>query len=292
MRIVTDFDGVFTDPTSEGEWCFDAFRDSIVQLRLKNLETLGQVNSWLSEVKVRQAGQPYQFGWRSEGRISAFTFEDPFVRNIGLADFLDALVASGDEKAKLILGHLVKKSKLNSFAALSEKVFHELKLKKTPDKEALAWVKEALKNGHEVIIVSNSATEKIEDFLTQNEFDLQNRPQVRGGAKKFSLGSQSHYKVALGQASGFGLIEVDANRPNYEQILLELKPDVVMGDVFSLDLALPVRLKREGKLSLNGGLYYRVRDYTPYSMLSFFSAQKVYVPEVTCLRDWSRLKLA
>ena len=292
MRIVMDFDGVYTDPSAEGLECARNFNEKIVALGLKDLETPQKVESWLGELRVRQARDPFKFGWRSEGRVSAFTFEDPFIRNIGMADYLDHLVKEGDARAKLILSHLVKKEKIQDFGSLSEWSFHQLKIKKEADPAALRWVREALKNGHEVIIVSNSATEKIEDFLTQNEFGVE-RPKVRGGARKFGLGTQKNAvkKIAIAQSPVHGAVEVHTDRPLYEAALMELQPDAVVGDVFSLDLALPVRLKREKKLALKGGIYYRLRDYTPSTLVDYFSKRQNQVPEVTTLRDWSQLKL-
>ena len=122
MRIVMDFDGVYTDPSDEGEACSRHFRDKILSLGLKEmgLDQLHQVEGWLGELRVRQATQPFLYGWRSEGKVSAFTFEDPFIRNIGLADYLDALAISGDKKASQVLATLKKKEKITSYGELSE----------------------------------------------------------------------------------------------------------------------------------------------------------------------------
>ena len=90
---------------------------------------------------------------------------------------------------------------------------------------------------------------------------------------------------------GAGEVTVDTDRPYYESALLELQPDAVIGDVFCLDLALPIRLKRQKKLSFTGGIHYRCRDYTPSSMLEFFGSKDSRVPEVCLLRDWDQLGL-
>jgi FMN phosphatase YigB (HAD superfamily) len=285
MRIVMDFDGVYTDPTEEGEACSKSFQDKILSFNLKEvgLDTIEKVDSWMGELRARQATKPYSFGWRSEGRISAFTFEDPFIRNIGLADFLDHLAGEGDAKALAILKALKAKDKIDSFGALSEWSFHQLKLKKRADLGAKKWVEDAIQKGHEVIIVSNSATEKIEEFLDQNHFSIEARPKVRGGAKKFGLGKNPKPLMLAKD------IMADTDRPIYEQALMDLKPDAVIGDVFSLDLTLPIRLKREGKLPLKWGIFYRHRDYTPSSMVELVSGRDSMVREVTLVREWSEI---
>jgi len=289
MRIVMDFDGVFTDPSDEGDACSKYFRDSILDLGLKefDLGTEAQVDSWLGELRARQASQPYHFGWRSEGHVSAFTFEDPFIRNIGLADFLDHLVKQGDPRAKNILSRLKKDLNTESFGDLSTRSFHQLTLKKRPDPAAKAWVSAALDKKHELFIVSNSATDKIEAFLNQNDFPSDKRPKVLGGAMKFGLGEKANY-IPLADGPN-GKIQVDSSRPTYEKYLLDIKPDAVIGDVFSLDLSLPIRLKREGKLEFKWGLFYKQRDYTPSSMIELVSSRESKVKEVTLVRDWPRL---
>ena len=289
MRIVMDFDGVYTDPSHEGEACSRSFRDKILSLKLRelDLETIEKVESWLGELRARQASKPFQFGWRSEGRVSAFAFEDPFIRNIGLADYLDYQVSQGDPRAKKVLAALKKTEKINSFGELSEWSFLQLSIKKSADPGAKAWVLKALEKGHEVFIVSNSATQKIEDFLNQNDYPEGKRPQVRGGARKFGLGKKPR-PFLLSQSSA-PAIEVDTDRPDYEKILLEIKPDAVIGDVFCLDLSLPIRLKREGKLNFSWGIFYRHRDYTPSQMVEFVSGRGTQVPEVTLIREWSQV---
>ena len=42
---------------------------------------------------------------------------------------------------------------------------------------------------------------------------------------------------------------IETARPHYENVLREERPDAVVGDVFSLDLALPLALKREDPAS-------------------------------------------
>ena len=289
MRIVMDFDGVFTDPSQEGDACSRQFRNKIVSLALKELalDSEEKVDSWLGELRARQASCPFEYGWRSEGRISAFTFEDPFIRNIGLADFMDGLVADGDVRAKKVLGELKAREKIPSYGQLSEWAFHQLHLKKAADPAAKAWVMEAIDRGHEVFIVSNSATDKIQEFLDQAGFPAEKRPTVRGGARKFGLGNRPQ-TIDVGQ-HGDLTVQVDTDRPFYESALLELNPDAVIGDVFCLDLSLPIRLKRQKKLEFKWGIFYRHRDYTPTSMVELVTGRATKVPEVKLVRDWSQV---
>jgi hypothetical protein len=55
---------------------------------------------------------------------------------------------------------------------------------------------------------------------------------------------------------------VETSRPLYESILKEERPGAVVGDVFSLDLALPLHLSRSGELGPVQA-FLRERHYTP-----------------------------
>jgi FMN phosphatase YigB (HAD superfamily) len=280
MQIVMDFDGVFTDPTEEGELCKRFFRERIEQTGILSND---QIDTWFGELRARMASRSTEFGWRSQGRISAFSFEDPFIRAIGFADFLDHLAGEGDEKANQILKK-IKTEGIESFGALSEWAFHQLRVVKRADRETLEWVKKQHGLGHQITVVSNSAPEKIEDFLKQNLMDPGIHVQVRGNAKKFELGAKPK-TIEMGE------YKFDVNRPGYEAALIELQPDLVIGDVFSLDLALPISLKREGKIPLRQGVVYRIRNYSPKPLVDLFTQKPTKPEDLRVIETWARLVL-
>ena len=105
------------------------------------------------------------------------------------------------------------------------------------------------------MIVSNSGTERIVDLLKRSNLPPSNALRVRGHANKFVLGdSSSTFSV--------GPYLVDTNRPSYQSILREERPDGVIGDVFSLDLATPIELSRQREIDLKVAIL-RTRTYTP-----------------------------
>jgi hypothetical protein len=63
-----------------------------------------------------------------------------------------------------------------------------------------------------------------------------------------------------------GGLRVDVARPDYERVLREERPDAVIGDVFSLDLALPLALKRREPEWRDVRLFWLVLPYTPERM--------------------------
>ena len=116
--------------------------------------------------------------------------------------------------------------------------------------------------------------------MNQNSFPLEKRPKIQGGARKFGLGKKPK-PMLIAKSTDDGEVQIDTDRPHYEEALLAIQPDLVIGDVFCLDLSLPIRLKREGKLKLGGGIYYRHRDYTPSKMVDLVAGKNSLVPEVT-----------
>jgi len=118
--------------------------------------------------------------------------------------------------------------------------------------------------GIELVIVSNSGTDRILELLAgagleaaDHQADPTARFRVRGGARKYELGPHPE----LLPLADF---DIDIARPAYRAILEEEEADGVIGDVFSLDLALPLHLTRTDP-ARHGGcrLFLRVRDYTP-----------------------------
>jgi FMN phosphatase YigB (HAD superfamily) len=87
-----------------------------------------------------------------------------------------------------------------------------------------------------VYVISNSATEKISDELKT----LGIKPIVIGNAKKYFVKSCQaiENKISIGKRT------ISLDRPFYKNILKDFSPkdSVVVGDNFSLDLALPLSL--------------------------------------------------
>jgi len=121
-----------------------------------------------------------------------------------------------------------------------------------------------LNQGIDVVVVSNSATDRVMELLETvglepraHVDDPSAQLRVRGGARKFELADDPE---------GFELhgFRFDVARPPYRTILSEEVPDAVIGDVFSLDLALPLYLTRtEPDTFRSMKILLRTRQYTP-----------------------------
>jgi hypothetical protein len=79
---------------------------------------------------------------------------------------------------------------------------------------------------------------------------------VRGQAGKQVLGPGDDHLVLAGRRIG-------VDRPRYRAVLEEERPDLVIGDVFSLDLALPHVLRRARAPGAPRMLVLRRHPHTP-----------------------------
>ncbi len=274
MKFVSDFDGVLTDLSQEAD-------------RVKEIFTLGISRSAglgdsatshfleLAESAMRKT--PHQFGWYSNGRISAYCNEDGFIRVNALGALLDGWASAPShfsEAAEIRLR--LTKTGTATFTDLAQASYHQM-VKETAsgarhplDPKTRPVIETLLGRGHQVVVVSNSGTDRILQMLRAVGLAAETAPgsalRVRGDAQKFVLGNKA-------RTFSVGAYEVDVDRPGYEKILREEKPDVVIGDVFSLDLALPTHLSKEKEFS---GLrpILRKRPYTPEWSLSHLSLIK------------------
>ena len=266
MKIVSDFDGVMTDQREEGARVQTLFRE-----RLQSLAGLsaGDLEALVSRCRVALNGAPTNYGWRSQGRISAYGDEDHFIQNIGLADCMDQFADNGDAELQAIR-EAVRKADLENFGALSGWAYVEM-TKETKagkleplDPAAVAVLRDFLNDGAEVVVVSNSSTARVLDILNDSGLDAVDHTddgaaqlRVRGGARKFDLGTTPTAMQVNGMA-------FDVDRPFYAEILEDEKPNAVFGDVFSLDLALPLHLTRADSATYGGmHILLRRQPYTP-----------------------------
>lgn len=284
MKILCDFDGVLTEQTEEALRVRDIFRGELARLAKSD----SRVDQLLEQAESEMARHPSRHGWFSRNRITAFANEDLFIRVNGLGACLDRRREERGSAA-VELGELLAREGHAGFSALAQAAYLQMvreteagKLK--PVDPAVSGVLDRLlRDGHRFVVVSNSGTARIIQLFNglgikaaDHERDPQAALRIRGGARKFELGEQSR-GIQVGEYF------VDVDRPRYEDILREERPDVVVGDVFSLDLALPYTLMKEGRLLL------RLRNYTPAWVRSFCLEQKNRGPSLRCIEQIEEL---
>ncbi|MDX9722167.1 MAG: hypothetical protein RBU37_15605 [Myxococcota bacterium] len=243
MKILSDFDGVFTDLRAEAAAEAALFREKLASITAEAVEL-----EEAARAEIERA--PLIHGWVSQGRLSAYADEDPFIGNIAVAQLLDARANSAEPLHLAVLSGLQRQG-MNSFLELLVWAHQQIMATMGQQPELapsmLQAVERFLDAGNSMVIVSNSSTARICAVLQARGLDAVQQDssgaalQVRGGARKYELGTRP-------QPVAFGPRLVDVDRPSYRRILIEEQPDLVLGDVFSFDLALPLDLARSGLL--------------------------------------------
>lgn len=285
-RILFDFDGVLTDQSEEADRVLDIFRERLSERA--GLST-DDATALISEAHRDLEREPWQYGWISHGRVSAFADEDLFIRNNGIAAWFDARADQGHAAFSLARERLANDGIFN-FTSLCRESYDamaaetEKGARQPVDAATFPLLNGLIQAGHSIVVVSNSGTARILAMLRQvglHAVEHSDEPaspdriaplRVRGGARKYDLDeTKSGFQV--------GRYFVETRRPVYDAILREERPDFIIGDVLSLDLALPISLTRAGELRAK--VFLRVRDYTPAWSRSFIQNEGV------CITEWT-----
>jgi len=250
VKILSDFDGVWTDQAEEAAAIREHFDARLSALCGRVVQ--GELERLLVSIRAR----PEEYGWAPEGRITAYVDEDPLLATSALALHLDraggplrdAVARAGFESATAFANRCF----LDAMARFREHHSAEVV------RGSLDTLRELAGLGAEVVIVSNSPPDKIVHWFARAGVPVDGPEallRVRGNAQKWHTASAT-CDVLAGRA-----LYVD--RPKYRQVLEEERPDLVIGDVYSLDLALPARLRRERAAGAPRTLVLRRHPHTP-----------------------------
>jgi phosphoglycolate phosphatase-like HAD superfamily hydrolase len=271
VRILTDFDGVLTDEDAEAA----AVGARLLEIVEEALGESARARELISDLCASIAREPSRYGWVSGGALACYADEDPYVRAIAVAgalfsegppDVIERLQKAGLESAE----HLAARAFFEGTARFAaENPSHVLP-------EAVSALATLAAAGAEVAIVSNSPSERIEGLLREAGFLRfgQSRPRIVGGAMKFLLGEEPR---ALPIEASFGGRPIRLRRPHYARIIEEEQPDVVIGDVLSLDLALPAALRERAEWFSDARLFLRRHPETPAWALAGCREKKIEV---------------
>lgn len=250
MKILSDFDGVWTDPTHEADAVALGLAEDLAALTGFELE---RVRHDLAHCRRQALSEPERHGWELDGRVTAYCDEDAFLAVSGIASWLtearDPLCAPYVEA--------VSRSDAPSFMQLADAAFKRLGARPgvgalLPSAVDVLTRLEEL--GVDLVLVSNSDTEKLvrlfDDVGVSAATDDSARVRVRGAAMKWRLGDAPRRLEFDGRS-------VDVDRPWYRAIIEEERPDLVVGDVFSLDLALPHHMRAGGEDAAPSTLVHR-----------------------------------
>ncbi len=268
MKLLSDFDGVLTDLTDEARRVRELFDAELAAARPGAARETAEI---VAAAERASDAEPHLHGWNWGGRVTAFVNEDHFIRVNGIAARLDADADRG-LAGPAALRQALQIGGLKQFREVAQSAYLAMTLETAAgkihplDPAVPAVLGELMARGIEIVIVSNSGTDRIVQILrgaglSPIAHGSGTGPlRVRGDAKKFVLGDDPTRRRSFRAGS----YEVQVDRPHYETILREERPDFVLGDVFSLDLALPIQLRRSGDPAFTAlHALLRRRPYTP-----------------------------
>ena len=193
---------------------------------------------------------PHHHGWKIDGQITSFVDEDVFAMPTAVGQLIDQAQFDGTGHFReAILGewtHVIDfldhcyHSTCDRFRALHN---HDL----APGAaRVLAWLME---RDVAITFATNAPAEKVIQWFDHQGYRVadartQSREQaqlrVYGRAGKQWLGPSKSTMDYNGRS-------VAIDRPQYRQILEQEQPDLIVGDVLSLDLSLPLALRKNGE---------------------------------------------
>lgn len=241
-KIVLDFDGVLTDPVIEAgpalaEWS-----------RLFSVTSGMPLDDLLSlekEIAVRIRADP-EAGWEKDGQIIAPATADPYVFHTSLyVELMRELrntrytVPEDDDKGMELLHRLFNESYGHQVTAFREGAAEFL--------QSLQWP---------TTIVTNSDAAKVVKKLDM--LGVHPKGGVVGNAKKY-VNDPSAAELPESRSLEGMARPVLLRRKLYKQVLDEIAPlpSVVIGDIFELDLAMPLALGYTGILYRTEGAQER-----------------------------------
>ena len=266
MKLLSDFDGVWTHPREEAA-AQGEFLDAQL-LEWMPRERREAAREWIARARRAALAEPSRYGWAPGGRLSAFADEDPFAAHSALLHYVHAHREDDETAAALVAAGAAHG--FDSLETVGGQA-HAHGVARVEASRGPGILPTAATAGRlmlagdvGIVVVSNSGTDKLVRWFQHAGVRAVVHPErapgalrLRGAARKFVL------DPARSDVREFGGLAVETARPHYEEILREEMPDAVVGDVFSLDLALPLRLKRDDLAWRDVRLFWLVHDYTP-----------------------------
>ena len=243
--LVLDFDGTMTDAEREGAPFRDGYLDDLTALTGRDRE---EIRAMAARFEAEIARDPHHHGWVYGGRIVAPSTVDPYLRIMPVArkifDACDAFRDPGD-RDRLLDGVLYK--------------YNYQKTEFVPRDGARDLL--LAMTGKPAYVVTNSHTEPVRDKIRHlsRDGDLDwLLPRVHGRARKYVI-DDSFTEVAESMELPGLPRPVLLRRRHYHQVLSELlaresrswRDLWVAGDIFELDLALPLLMGARVVLMVN-----------------------------------------
>lgn len=257
VRIVSDFDGVFTNQEGEAA-AVGEYQLELIGGALRDMDLARTV---IEVARQKVVGDALHHGWWWSDLITCYADEDPYV-------FHNAVVACLYQSGPSQVVAQLKAGGFPDYNSLAQRCFVEGTERYRSAhsshlvSDAVSTLKAFAAAGTEVVVVSNSSGDRIQrifdDFGTQAFEGIS--PRVRGDARKFLV---TGLPESLPETMMLGGRRVYLRRGQYHQILDQEQPALVIGDVLSLDLAMPIALRHHVPEFRDLKLFLKRAAHTP-----------------------------
>jgi len=249
FHLISDFDGVWTETSAE----LRAVHETVMgRLQAFSGRTRSEVEEDYARFVQDVLNEPHLHGWKLGGRLSSFVDEDVFAMPTSVGQYIDA---GGCERTRFYRGRILQKFETvllflddcyhTTCDAFRSNVSHDLV---AGSEGVLNWLLE-----HDVVVtfVTNAPAGKVVDWFAHHDFRVVDGRETPLGAAPLRVFGRAgkQFLGNSGRTLSFGGRDVHVDRPEYRAILEQESPDMVIGDVLSLDLATPVSLRVDGHAS-------------------------------------------
>lgn len=254
-RILFDFDGVWTDQAAEVVAIRRVFVEEAARLLGEPFEL---ADARFEQFYTEVLSAPELHGWFPREMHAAFADEDALLATASVADWLDR---GGSDPGAADWRRAIKAGGFDTVMEFANAHFGKgMKAARSEGHGLVPGAGEVLEalrtRGVDVVVASNSPPEKLEALFGAIGATAGPGFRLVGGAKKWWIEDASlmHH---------FGGRHVRTDRPHYRAILKDVRPDIVVGDVTSLDLALPAAMRGAGELAPSLRLLLRQTSGSP-----------------------------
>jgi FMN phosphatase YigB (HAD superfamily) len=253
--VILDFDGTFTDAHAEAAPFIDGFRKDLFDLLGRDASA-----DW-DRLEAEVTAHPDRYGWMNGPHIAAPAGADPYLTASCIAQNLF------DE-----LGLLRREAFRNEVLQLLYRTNYALTTS-APRPDACDVLNDLLARDLEVVVVTNSRTDAVAAKVDELGLPKRDKLRVFGDAKKFVIDAAPREarfdELQDMELPGLTTRKVAIKRGHYFDLMTQLWREVgcgpeetlVCGDIFELDLALP--------MALGARVHLVYRDETPKYEVAF-----------------------
>jgi len=287
FTFLTDFDGVWTNPWRELQAVHKTVREELARMVGHTMEEMEPTYQGFRSAVL---AHPDQHGWHMDGRFSSYVDEDYFAVPTAIGQHID--------QARCEVSSTFRDLVLKEYGSVLEFLDHcyhstcdRFRLEVDHDltegaERVLHWL---LENDVNVVFATNAPGGKVVDWFSHHGFGVADGRDTEPGSSQLRVYGRSG-KQFLGEAHNtmsFGGRTVHTNRPQYREILERESPDLVVGDVLSLDLSQPLAMRVDGNPSAPKGIGIMDLPHTPQWVKDSVSDDSGHVdflvPHVTAL---------